>query len=591
VSDQKRQNWRNLLRFARTYIAPRKGEFAVVQVLHAVAVGLLLIPPLLIRTFIDQFPTATDMGFVIAPAAGIVGVCALFFVAAWQKEYRGHEIAQGITSRLRNDLYGHFQKLSMSFHDRKKTGGLLARIVDDINVIQEVVHHGPEAMIVSGVMVIGTAALLFYLNWMLALVVVAFLPILAIHVMLTAGRMWREFRVVRRRKESLSDVVEENLSGIAVIKGFGAEDRESDAVHRENMDHYRSRMNVIRYMALMFPGAISINHVSAAAVLVVGGWLALGRPELLTAGTLTAFVLYLGRFLHPIIRMVMMLEHAGRFFASIERFFDYMDIEPDIRDKPDAAELDEVAGEVAFEDVCFRYDQQPVLRNVSFTARPGQMVALVGPSGAGKTTVVRLIPRFYEPQAGRVSVDGHDIRDVKLRSLRSHIAAVMQDDFLFSGTVLENIAYGRPDASREEVIEAAEMANAAPFVEELPDGYETEIGKRGITLSEGQRQRLSIARALLRNPRILLLDEATSSVDPETELLIQRAMDRLRTGRTTFAIAHRLSTIFEADQILFVQDGHIIERGTHRELIAADGEYARFFDIQYRKAYRDVDHV
>lgn len=591
MSSERRENWRNLCRFLRTYIAPRKGEFATVQLLHIVAVTLLLVPPLLIRMFIDDLPGATDMSFVLIPAGGIVAICLVFFLVAWQKEYRGHEIAQDITVRLRNDLYGHFQKLSMSFHDRKKTGGLLARIVDDMNIIQEVVHHGPEAILVSAVMVVGTAGLLFYLNWVLALVVVAFLPLMALHVALTAGKMWRQFRVVRRRKESLSDELEENLSGIAVIKGFGGEDRESAAVHRENMHHYHSRMSVIRYMSLLFPGAISINQLSAAAVIVVGGYVAIGRPDLLTAGTLTAFILYLGRFLHPIIRMVMMMEHAGRFFASIERFFDYMDIEPDIRDKPEAVELDEVTGEVAFENVNFSYDEQPVLRDISFTAGAGQMVALVGPSGAGKTTVVRLIPRFYDPQSGRVTLDGRDIRDIKLRCLRSHIATVMQDDFLFSGTVLENIAYGRPDAGREEVIEAAEMANAAPFIEELSDGYDTEIGKRGITLSEGQRQRLSIARALLKNPQILLLDEATSSVDPETELLIQKAMDRLRSGRTTFAIAHRLSTIFQADQILFVQDGRIIERGTHKELIAAGGEYARFFDIQYRKVYHDLDHV
>ncbi len=591
MSKERTENWRNLCRFARAYLAPRKGEFIFVQFLHVVAVGLLLIPPLLIRMFIDDLPGAEDMSFVLIPAGAIVAICVVFFLAAWQKEYRGHEIAQDITVRLRNDLYGHFQKLSMSFHDRKKTGGLLARIVDDMNIIQEVVHHGPEAIIVSAVMVVGTAVLLFWLNWILALVVMAFLPLMGLHVALTAGKMWRQFRTVRRRKESLSDELEENLSGIAVIKGFGSEDRESAAVHRENMDHYQSRMSVIRYMSVLFPGAISINQLSAAAVIVVGGYVALGRPDLLTAGTLTAFVLYLGRFLHPIIRMVMMLEHAGRFFASIERFFDYIDIEPDIQDKPQAVELDEVKGELVFDDVCFSYDKQPVLQNVNFTAGAGQMIALVGPSGAGKTTIVRLIPRFYDPQAGRVLLDGRDVRDIKLRSLRAQIAAVMQDDFLFSGTVLENIAYGRPDASREEVIEAAEMANASPFIEGLVDGYDTEIGKRGVSLSEGQRQRLSIARALLKNPRILLLDEATSSVDPETELLIQKAMDRLRAGRTTFAIAHRLSTIFQADQILFVQDGQIIEQGTHRELVAAGGEYARFFDIQYHKAYRDLDRV
>ncbi|MFW6132712.1 MAG: ABC transporter ATP-binding protein, partial [Planctomycetota bacterium] len=279
--------------------------------------------------------------------------------------------------------------------------------------------------------------------------------------------------------------------------------------------------------------------------------------------------------------LVMMMEHAGRFFASLERFWDYMDIEPDIRDAPGAIKLTACEGRVEFEDVRFRYDEEVILAGVSFVAAPGQMVALVGPSGAGKTTVTRLIPRFYEPFAGRVLVDGNDVRQVTMRSLRSHIAMVMQDDFLFSGTVAENIGYGRPDATREQIEEVARAANAAPVIEQMSDGYDTTIGKRGVKLSEGQRQRLSIARALLKNPRILLLDEATSSVDPETELLIQRAMENLRHGRTTFAIAHRLSTIFRADQIFFIDRGRIVEHGTHDELLARGGQYARFFRIQF----------
>jgi ABC-type multidrug transport system fused ATPase/permease subunit len=279
--------------------------------------------------------------------------------------------------------------------------------------------------------------------------------------------------------------------------------------------------------------------------------------------------------------MIMMIERAGRFFAGIERFFQYMDIEPDISDRPEAVAPEQVKGEVRFENVHFSYEREPVLRGISLTAQPGQMVALVGPSGAGKTTITRLIPRFYDPQEGAVLLDGRDVRDIHLRELRSHIGIVMQDDFLFSGSVAENIAYARPDASEEQIIEAALHANAAPFIRELADGYDTEIGKRGVKLSEGQRQRISIARALLKNPQILILDEATSSVDSETELLIQEAIENLRAGRTTFAIAHRLSTILEANQILFIQDGRIIERGAHEELMAMDGAYARFYHIQF----------
>ncbi len=575
------EKWSNLTRFAGTYIRPRWKMFALVQALHTVAVVLLLVPPMLIRYALNDAIPAGDFAALAWTAGGIVALFAVFALMAAFKEYWGHEVAQRITSRLRNELYAHCQKLSMSFHDRRKTGGLLSRIVDDINVMQEIVHHGPEVFLLAVVMVSGTAALMFYLSWRLALAALLFLPVLIWHVHRTAGRMWERFRTVRQQKESLSDVLEENFNGIAIIKAFGAEQRESNAVGRENWKHYDTRMSVIRHMCRLFPGAMFLNSLGLAVVLFYGGWLTMSGA--MRVGTLVAFFFYLQRFLHPILRAVMMLEHAGRFFASIERYFEYMDVEPDIRDRPGAEPLETCLGEVTFEDVRFGYDDRQVLAGVSFRAEPGQMIALVGPSGAGKTTIIRLIPRFYEPQQGRVLVDGHDVRDLTLYSLRSHIGVVMQDDFLFSGTVAENIGYGRPEATREQVIEAAEMANAAGFIGEMSDGYETEIGKRGVSLSEGQRQRLSIARALLKNPQILLLDEATSSVDPETELLIQRAVDRLRSGRTTFAIAHRLSTIFQADQILFVQDGSVAEHGTHRELLDRDGEYARFFDIQFRK--------
>ena len=572
-------NLKCLTRFARTYIRPRISRFAVVQLMHVVAVLLLLVPPLLIRYIIDRVVPEGNLSALLICSGSIVVVFGFFGVIAGLKTYWGHEVAQGITSRLRNDLYSHFQELSMSFHDHKKTGGLLARIVDDINVIQEIVHHGPEAIVLAVVMISTTAGLLFYLDWRLALVAMTVVPLLVIFAGKTSGRMWQQFREVRKRKASLSDVLEENLSGISIIKAFGSEDRERRAISEQNAGHYRSRMGAVKYVSVLFPGALFINNVGLAAVLVFGGAMAMGGA--ISVGTLTAFILYLGYLLHPIIRMVMMMEQGGQFLASMERFFDYMDIAPAIRDLPAARNLDRVQGEVKFEDVHFRYEDKSVLNGVTITAQPGQMIALVGPSGAGKTTIVRLIPRFYEPYQGRVLIDGRDLRDFTLRSLRSHIGMVMQDDFLFSGSVADNIAYGKPGAAAEEIVEAATLPNAATFIEQLSEGYDTEVGKRGLRLSEGQKQRVSIARAILKDPRILLLDEATSSVDPETELLIQKALDRLRRGRTTVAIAHRLSTIFRADQILCVEDGRIVERGNHHSLIEQDGEYARFFRIQF----------
>jgi len=576
---QARENLRNLRKFAADYIKPRIGTFSLVQFLHVVGVGLLLAPPLIIREVLDTAIPRKDYQLLLIYSGAIVVIYALFAAIAGLKEYWGHEVAQRATARLRNDLYGHFQKLSMSFHDRKKTGELLSRVVDDINIIQEVIHHGPEAVILAVVMVTGSAGVLLYLNWRLGLVALAIIPFLLFYASKMCSRMWDRFREVRKRKASLSDEVEENLAGIQIIKAYGAEGREAEAVANENESHYESRMSVIKWVSLLFPGAMFINNIGLAAVLLYGG--ALTIQGAVSVGTLAAFVFYLHRFLQPIIRLVIMLEQGGRFFASLERFSEYMAVEPDIQDKPDAMELTAVEGEVAFEDVYFKYEDETVLNGVSLVAEPGQTVALVGPSGAGKTTIMRLIPRFYEPYEGSILIDGTDVRDVRLSSLRSHMAMVMQDDFLFSGTVSENIGYSKPEATREEIIEAARVANADVFVEEMADEYDTEIGKRGVKLSEGQRQRISIARAVLKDPQILLLDEATSSVDPETERLIQRALERLCEGRTTFAIAHRLSTIFRADKILFVKDGEITEWGTHQDLIERGGEYARFFEIQF----------
>ena len=415
--------------------------------------------------------------------------------------------------------------------------------------------------------------------WKLLRVAICAAPLLVIFARNLSRRMWQEFREVRKHKAALTDVLEENLTGMRIIQAFVGEDREAKAVSRANEKHYVGRMRVIRWVAIMFPGSLLINSLAIAMVWLYGGIQVMEGA--IQIGTFVAFTAYLGLFLEPIIRLMMMVERSGQFFAGMERFFDYMDIEPDIMDRPGAVALDKVEGRVELRDVWFRYDRDHVLRGINLTARPGDMVALVGPSGAGKTTITRLIPRFYEPQQGSVLVDGHDVRDLQLRDLRSHIGMVMQDDFLFSGTVADNIAYGKPHASRDEIVEAARQANAHPFIEQLSDGYDTEIGKRGVKLSEGQRQRVSIARALLKNPQILLLDEATSSVDSETELLIQQAIERLRKGRTTFAIAHRLSTILHADQILFVQDGGIAESGTHAQLMEQDGLYARFYRIQF----------
>jgi len=571
--------WRNLKRFLSAYVAPRKATFASVQLAHIAAAAMLLAPPLLIRSIIDDAIPGSDYRRLLILGAAILAIYIVWAVISALKEYWGHEVAQRATVAVRNDLYDHFQKLSMTFHDNRKTGELLSRIVDDINIVQEFVHHGPETLFGSSILLVGSAAVMFVMDWRLALVGLALVPVLGVFAHRMGYRLWQEFREVRKRVASLTEVLEENLTGVHIIKAFLGEARSLDAVSAQSEGHYKSRMRVIRYVSLLFPGSLLINSAAVVLVLAYGG--ALVIQDKVTIGTLTVFILLLRRFLQPIIHLVMMSEQGGRFFASLERIFEYMDIEPETEDHPRCVPMGAVQGEVRFEGVSFKYDREPVLHGVSLVAQAGQMVALVGPSGAGKTTILNLIPRFYEPYAGKVLIDGKDIQDVRLRELRSHIGMVVQDDFLFSGTVAANIAYGRPDAAFEEIAAAAEGANAASFIETLPQRYDTEIGKRGVKLSEGQRQRLSIARALLKGPQILLLDEATSSVDTETEQLIQQAIERLRAGRTTFVIAHRLSTILQAERILFVQQGRIIERGTHAALMARDGEYARFYRLQF----------
>lgn len=574
-------SWECIKRFAGTYVKPFTASFSTVQFMHIVGALLLLAPPLLIRSIIDDAIQAEDFRQVVILAMSIVGIFAVWMVISGIKEYWGHSIAQRITVRVRNDLYSHFQKLSMSFHDNKKTGELLARIIDDINIVQEAVHHMPETIFMTVTMVLGTGIVMFIMDWQLALIGIVAIPVVAIFSRVLIKRMWRGFRTERERLAALSDELEENLAGMHVIKAFVMEDQECATTARANEEHLRSRMYIIKYVAMLFPGAMFLNGAAMAVVLLFGGWKAINYPEIMTIGTLTAFIFLLRGFLQPLMRLMMVAEQAGRFVAGVGRFFHYMDLEPEIQDKPDAIELTKVEGEVLFEDVHFSYDREVILEGIDFRAAPGAMIALVGPSGSGKTTITRLIPRFYDPYQGRILIDGIDVRDIKQRSLRRHIGMVMQDDFLFSGTIAENIGYGRPASTPEEIEEAARMANAEQFIVNMADGYQTQIGKRGVKLSEGQRQRISIARALLKNPKILLLDEATSSVDSETESLIKQAVERLRTGRTTFVIAHRLSTILEADEILFIDRGRITERGTHSQLIEQDGQYARFYRIQF----------
>ncbi|MFB6291418.1 MAG: ABC transporter ATP-binding protein [Candidatus Bipolaricaulia bacterium] len=573
-----------LVRFYRDYLRPNLLEYIPVQVLHVLGALAGLIPPLLLRRLIDKAIPAKNLSMLITLSLWAFGAFSAIAMIRIARNYFGHRIAQKVVFDMRNDIYSHFQKLPLKFHDRKKTGELMSRIIDDLNVLQEFIHHGPEGFLEATTTISGVLVILFLMNVPLTLIALSFTPFLVIFALFLIRRMHRAFRRNREAKGKLNDRLEDNLAGMKIIKSFANEDYEMERFLEKNEKHYDARASAIKYFSTLGPVSYFLNSFGLILTLGYGGYLVYQGS--LTAGTVVAFYTYLIRFRAPILRMVQISQRLSRFFASSERFFSHLDIEPDIAKSAGGFSKPrrEVKGKVEYENVNFDYgDEETVLREINLEVNPKQTVALVGPSGAGKTTLVRLIPRLYDLKEGSVKVDGVDVRDWDLRSLRRNIAMVMQDDYLFSGTVTENISYGKPNVSREEIEKYAREANVEEFISDLPDGYETDIGQRGVKLSGGQKQRISIARALIQDPKILILDEATSSVDTYTEKLIQEAIDKVSLGRTTFTIAHRLSTITNADKILFVENGEICEEGTFDDLMNEEGEFYEFYQLQFEQ--------
>ena len=573
-----------LFRFYKGYIRPFKWRFLTVWFLHVLAAAVFMIPPFMIKQVIDEGIVNKNLHLILVLAGILLGAFAFAAIIDKKKTYRGHLLAQEVTYNLRNNLYSHLQRLSFSFYDNIKIGELISRIIDDLDTTEEIVHHGPENAVQNGSMVLFTGIMVFYLNWQLALACLTIMPAVIILGYIISLKMFKASRQVRKKKALLISRVEDNLSGMRIIQSFARENYEMERFDRENMGHYRSRVSVISPMSWLFPGGILIMAVSLAVTLGYGGYQVIVGT--MTVGVLAAFTIYVEQFMWPLLELTMMGESLTRFFAGIERYFKYMDIHPDIKDTPEAVTLEKVRGDIQFRNVWFKYDTETILKDINLHIRPGETVALVGPSGSGKTTMSRLVSRFYEPYEGKILVDEKDIREIKLRSLRANIGVVMQNDYLFSDSLMDNIAYSRLDASKEEIIEAAKQANIHQFIEELPRGYATEIGQRGVKLSEGQAQRVSIARAALKNPPILILDEATSSVDSETELLIQEALERLMRSKTCIVIAHRLSTILGADKILFIENGEIVEEGNHKQLLEKNGRYAHFYNLQFNTVFQ-----
>jgi ATP-binding cassette subfamily B protein/subfamily B ATP-binding cassette protein MsbA len=485
-----------------------------------------------------------------------------------------------IVADIRSALFRHLLRLSLGFYTRYSVGRLMSRLTGDVGVLQNFITWSITGLARGLLMLVGIVVAMISLNWRLALVTFVVLPPMAFVTTRWRDAVRRAYRATRQRLSLINGYLNESISGIRVTKSFVREAANMRHFVDLNLSHFDAEVDATRLSALFFPGVGLMSAVASALVVGVGGWLVF--DDALTAGTLVAFVLYVGRFFRPIQDLARRYSNFQSTMAASERIFNLLDTEPELEDPPDAVELPPVRGHVVFDHVSFEYeDGDEVLRDVSLEAKPGERIALVGETGAGKTTVIRLMARFFETDQGRVTIDGYDVCRVTKESLRSQLGVVLQDTFLFSGSIMENVRYGRLDASDEEVIAAAKAVGAHDFVTALPEGYQTEVGEEGVNLSVGQRQIVSFARTLLEDPRVLIMDEATSSVDTTTENQIQRAVDRLLKGRTSVIIAHRLNTVVGADEIIVMDEGQIVERGTHEELLARRGRYYELYSMQW----------
>ena len=562
------------------YYKPHMKLF-IIDFACAITLALLqLVFPHAVNVIMDSLLPAGDFGPVFQWGLLLAALYLVQYAMQRVVEYWGHIVGVRIEHDMRRDLFEHVHQLPFSYFDNVKTGQLMSRIVNDLNEIAELAHHGPEDFLISVCMLIGTFALMASMSWKLTLLLLIIVPIMLIMSNKWNKRMRAGFSDMRAELGEINAGVEDSLSGVRVVKSFTNEEYEKKKFAVGN-DRFTKVKDNTYYVMAHFHTMIGLFSNIFYLVTLVGGSYLVIKGEM-SAGNLTAFILYVNLFLSPLQKITNLLETYQRGMAAFTRFAEIMSIKPDIEDKPGAAALPRPKGDIRFEHVSFRYnDSKAVLDDVNFDIYAGHTVALVGPSGGGKTTLCNLIPRFYDVTGGRITIDGHDIRDVTLKSLRDNIGIVQQDVFLFGGTVRDNILYGRPDATDEEVIEAAKLADAHEFIMKFENGYDTIVGQRGIKLSGGQKQRIAIARIFLKNPPILLLDEATSALDNATERIIQKSLSRLSENRTSLVIAHRLATIRNADCIFVMTDEGIAECGNHKQLIEKNGLYAQLYNSQF----------
>ena len=569
-----------------SYYKPYRGIFWADMFFAMLSAAIALVLPLVVR-YVTYTLAYYEKDVILSQIKWIAAFLLILVAIDWYSKFfianYGHVMGAKIEYDMRAEIFNHLQKLSFSFYDNQKVGQLMSRITTDLFDITELMHHGPENIILSLIKIIGALVILINISPFLAIAAFVVLPFMFVFAYFMNKKMRLAFRQNRVRIAEINAQIEDNLSGIRVVKSFANEEIENEKFRQGNAGFLSAKKNSYHYMGHFSAGMGAFTTLIQVSVIVLGSILiAYGKVG---AADLVTFVLYISVFTEPVRTLIDFTEQFQNGYTGFERFCEIMAVEPDIADKEDAKELKNVRGDISFENVSFQYeeDAERVLNHINLNVPAGSYMALVGSSGAGKSTLCSLIPRFYDVTGGSVRIDGVDVRDVRLADLRNQIGIVQQDVYLFVGTVYDNIRYGKPDATREEVIEAAKNANAHDFIMSLPNGYETDIGQRGIKLSGGQKQRLSIARVFLKNPPILIFDEATSALDNESEKVVQDSLEKLAKNRTTFVIAHRLSTIKNAEKILVLTEDGIAEEGTHEELLERQGIYEKLYNMQFHK--------
>lgn len=566
------------------YYKPYKFLFFSDMFFAILGAAITLVIPLIVR-YITQHVLKMDADVitntVMILGAVLVGMVLVEFVCNYYIAYFGHIMGAKIEADMRSDIFGHYQKLAFAFFDNQKIGHLLSRITSDLFDISELLHHGPEDVLISAIKIIGSFIILINIDAKLTLIVYAFIPVMLIFAVICNKKMKSAFARNRAKIANINSQIEDSLSGIRVVKSFANEEEELKKFNHGNMEFVVAKKTSYLYMGMYHSGLNALITLVTVAVIWAGaGYLVNGK---LDVTDMITFLLYINNFVEPVKKLVNSAEQFQNGYTGFERFLEILSIAPDIKDEPDAVGVDKLKGDIVFDDVSFHYEgnEEKVLNHINLDVKAGDYIALVGSSGVGKTTLCSLIPRFYETTGGSIRIDGVDIRKIKLEDLRNNVGIVQQDVYLFAGTVMDNIRYGKPEATDEEVVRAAKYANAHEFIMSFPEGYDTDIGQRGVKLSGGQKQRLSIARVFLKNPPILIFDEATSALDNESEKIVQQSLERLAQNRTTFVIAHRLTTIRNARKILVLTEDGVAEEGTHEELLNKKGIYEALYHMHF----------